>query len=81
MILTMRQKEIASLVSQVLTTKSIAREVGLAVPTIKDHVKRAAARLPGETPPRHKLIGSVYFAHRGARQVIPRRITVRIEVL
>jgi DNA-binding NarL/FixJ family response regulator len=54
--LTTRQKEIAVLVGQGLSTKAIAQQTGLAVPTVKRHLRLAALRLPGDTPTRHKLM-------------------------
>ena len=54
--LTTRQKEIAALVGQGLSNKAIAQQTGLAVPTVKRHLARAAAHLPGHTPTRHKLM-------------------------
>lgn len=54
--LTPRQAEVAGLVARGLSTKAIAQETGLAVPTVKEYIKQAAGRIPGDTPPRHKLI-------------------------
>ena len=64
--LTTRQKQIAELVGRGLSTKAIAQETGLAVPTVNDHVKRAAAKLPGETPPRYKLTLWFFSLQEGA---------------
>lgn len=54
--LTERQLEIAHLVACGLTNKAIARETGLAIQTVKEHVRCAAERIPGDGPPRYKLI-------------------------
>jgi DNA-binding NarL/FixJ family response regulator len=54
--LTDRQKQVAELVGRGLSTKAIAQEIGIAVPTVKEHLRLAAAQLPGGTPPRHKLM-------------------------
>ena len=61
--LTTRQKQIAELVGQGMSRKAIAREVGISPSTVKDHVERAAAQLPGNTPPRHKLILWFFSLH------------------
>jgi FixJ family two-component response regulator len=54
--LTPKQEEIARLVARGWTHKRIARETGLAVQTVKEHVRCAAERIPGEGPPKYKLI-------------------------
>ena len=54
--LTPRQQEIGALVARGMTTREIARQTGLAIPTVKDHIKRGAAQLPGDTSPRHRLM-------------------------
>jgi DNA-binding NarL/FixJ family response regulator len=54
--LTERQAQIAELVARGLPDKQIAQETGLAIDTVRHHIQAAAARLPGDTTPRHKLI-------------------------
>jgi DNA-binding NarL/FixJ family response regulator len=44
--LTPRQMQVAALVAQNKTNKTIARELGVSVQTVKDHIHDAAARLP-----------------------------------
>lgn len=54
-ILTPRQAAIVELVARGLSDKAIARETGLSVDTVRQHIQRAANRLPGEGRPRHRL--------------------------
>lgn len=54
-----RQKEVASYVAGGLTSKAIAGEIGLSVDTVNKHIANAAAKIPGPTPPRHRL--TCYF--------------------
>ena len=54
--LTPKQREIAQLVAQGWTHKRISRETGLAIQTVKEHVRAAAERIPGDGPPKYKLI-------------------------
>jgi len=53
--LTPRQTEIASLVARGLSDKVIAARTDLAIETVRVHIQNAAARLPGNSSPRHKL--------------------------
>lgn len=53
--LSTRQAEIAELVARGLPNKVIAARKGIAIETVKVHVKEAAAKIPGDSPPRHKL--------------------------
>lgn len=53
--LTTRQAEVVALVARGLSDKAIAREMGLSVDTIKEHIKAAASRIPGEGKSRHRL--------------------------
>lgn len=50
-----RQAEIASLVARGLSDKVIAARTELAIETVRVHIQNAAARLPGNSSPRHKL--------------------------
>lgn len=54
--LTPRQSEIAALVAKGLSNKAIARETGLAIQTVKNHIDGAATRLPGDGRPRHRIL-------------------------
>ena len=54
--LTPRQQEIAQYVARGLSAKAISRETGLAIQTVKNHIQAAADRLPGQGPPRFKII-------------------------
>lgn len=54
--LTRRQFEIAGLAARGLSNKAIAKEVGLSVPTVRDHISDAAAKLPGDVPARRRLM-------------------------
>lgn len=56
MTLTPRQMQIAQLVGQGLSYKAVARETGIAIQTVKNHVQAAANALPGIGSPRYKLI-------------------------
>jgi len=54
--LTARQSQIAECVARGMPDKQIAHETGLAIDTVRHHIQAAAARIPGDTAPRHKLI-------------------------
>lgn len=54
--LTGRQKEIAELVAQGLSTKAIAAAAGISERTAEVHIAQAAARIGGDTPPKHRLM-------------------------
>ena len=53
--LTPRQTEIAALVARGLSDKIIAARTELAIETVRVHIQNAAAKLPGDSSPRHKL--------------------------
>lgn len=53
--LTRRQTEIAGLVARGLADKVIAARTDLAIDTVRVHIQAAAARIPGNGTPRHKL--------------------------
>ncbi len=61
--LTPRQREVAELVGQMLSTKAVARELGISVRTVEVHISAAASRLPGDGAPREKLVA--FFSPRG----------------
>lgn len=54
--LTGRQREIAQLVAEGKSAKRIAREVGISRYTAEAHIRDAASRIPGDGPPRWKLV-------------------------
>jgi len=54
--LTERQYQIAECVARGMPDKQIAQETGLAIDTVRHHIQAAAARIPGDTAPRYKLI-------------------------
>lgn len=54
--LTQRQTQIAERVAKGLPTKAIARDLGLSVRTVEEHIRLAAERVPGTGWPRHKLV-------------------------
>jgi DNA-binding NarL/FixJ family response regulator len=56
MTLTPRQQEVARLVAKGLSDKRIAREVGLSLHTVRNHIQNAADRLPGDGPRRYRLV-------------------------
>jgi DNA-binding NarL/FixJ family response regulator len=53
--LTQRQAQVVERVAKGLPDKRIAAELGIAVDTVRLHIQAAAARIPGSSPPRHKL--------------------------
>lgn len=53
--LTERQAEVGERVARGLPDKRIARELHISVYTVRCHVQNAAARIPGDSSPRHKL--------------------------
>jgi len=53
--LTQRQAEVGQRVARGLPNKVIARELQISVSTVKRHIEEAAARLPGDSSPRHRL--------------------------
>jgi DNA-binding CsgD family transcriptional regulator len=56
MSLTPRQMEVARLVAEGLSNKAIAKAVRLSVHTVDHHISEAAARIPGEGPPRLRVM-------------------------
>jgi DNA-binding NarL/FixJ family response regulator len=55
-VLSTRQAEVAALVARGHPDKIIARETGLSIKTVQVHIQNAAAKIPGATSPRHKLV-------------------------
>lgn len=53
--LSTRQAQVAELVARGVPIKSIAAQTGLSYETVRVHVKAAAAKIPGDSTPRHKL--------------------------
>ena len=58
-VLSTRQAQVAELVARGLPDKIIARETGLSVKTVQVHIQKAAAKLPGDSRPRHRI--TVWF--------------------
>jgi FixJ family two-component response regulator len=54
--LTPRQYEVAQLVAQGKSNKAIARITGLSVHTVEHHISEAAIRIPGDGPPRRRIM-------------------------
>jgi len=54
--LSTRQAQVAECVARGLPDKIIARETKLAIDTVRVHIKAAAAKIPGNSSPRHKLM-------------------------
>lgn len=53
--LTTRQAQVVERVARGLSYKVIAAELGISVRTVHAHVEHAAARIPGDSTPRHRL--------------------------
>ncbi len=53
--LSIRQAQVAALVARGLPDKRIACEVGLSIDTVRAHIQAAAAKVRGNSSPRHKL--------------------------
>jgi DNA-binding NarL/FixJ family response regulator len=54
--LSKRQTEIVQRVTQGQPDKAIAYELGISVHTVRTYIERIAAKLPGETPRRHRMM-------------------------
>jgi DNA-binding NarL/FixJ family response regulator len=54
--LTRRERQVAELVARGLTSKGVARHLDVSPATVKVHIRNAAAKLPGDGPPRHRII-------------------------
>lgn len=53
--LTTRQAEVVERVARGLPDKRIAAELGLSIRTVHAHIEHIAAKIPGDTPRRHRL--------------------------
>jgi FixJ family two-component response regulator len=53
--LSTRQAQVVERVARGLPDKVIARELGISTHTVQFHIQQAAARIPGNPPPRRKL--------------------------
>lgn len=53
--LSRRQLEVAECVARGMPDKRIAAKLHLSINTVRRHVQDAAARIPGDTAPRHRL--------------------------
>lgn len=53
--LTTRQAQVVERVARGLPDKRIAHELGISVETVDFHIRQAAARIPGDDPPRRKF--------------------------
>ncbi len=53
--LSTRQAQVVEYVARGLPDKLIARDLGISIKTVQVHVQAAAAKIPGDTTPRHRL--------------------------
>lgn len=53
--LSKRQAEIMERVARGLPDKRIAADLGISVRTVHTHIERIAAKIPGESPRRHRM--------------------------
>ena len=53
--LTHRQAQVVACVKAHMPDKQIAARLGISVDTVRYHIEAAAARVPGNGPPRHRL--------------------------
>lgn len=53
--LSTRQAQVVERVAKGLPDKRIAAELGISTHTVQFHIQQAAARIPGDPPPRRKL--------------------------
>ena len=51
-----RQAEVVELVARGLPDKRIAAELHISVRTVRCHIQAAAARIPGDSTPRHRFM-------------------------
>jgi DNA-binding CsgD family transcriptional regulator len=51
-----RQAQIVERVARGLPDKQIAAELDISIYTVRTHIERIAAKIPGETPRRHRLL-------------------------
>lgn len=50
-----RQAQVVERVARGLPDKRIAAELGISIDTVRFHIQAAAARIPGDSTPRHRL--------------------------
>jgi DNA-binding NarL/FixJ family response regulator len=53
--LSTRQAQVVELVARGKPDKVIAAELQISIDTVRFHIKSAAARIPGDSSPRHRL--------------------------
>lgn len=53
--LSKRQAEIVQRVKDGRSDKAIAHELGISIRTVHTYIERIAAKVPGDTPRRHRL--------------------------
>jgi DNA-binding NarL/FixJ family response regulator len=53
--LSVRQAQVAERVAKGAPDKRIAAELGVGIDAVRVHIQAAAAKIPGNTPPRHRL--------------------------
>ena len=51
-----RQQQVAALVAEGLSNKAIARKLELSYGTVRQYVVRIAKKLPGDGPPRWRIM-------------------------
>jgi two-component system, NarL family, uhpT operon response regulator UhpA len=54
--LTPRERQVCELVARGLSVKKVARQLDVSTSTARVHIRNAAAKLPGEGPPRHRIV-------------------------
>lgn len=54
--LSQRQAQIVERVARGMPDKRIAAELSISVHTVRTYIERIAAKLPGETPRRHRVM-------------------------
>lgn len=64
--LTPRESEIARLIARGLSRKAIADQLGISIHTVDQHMKNAAAKLPGKGSPKLRLVLFVVNLKRSA---------------
>lgn len=59
--LTKRQAQVAAYVASGCSNKQVAKNLRISIETVRQHIRQAAERLPGDGWPRHKL--TLWFFH------------------
>lgn len=54
--LSRRQAQVVECVARGMPDKRIAAQLHISIYTVRRHVQEAAARIPGDTTPRHRLM-------------------------